>query len=134
MNVVYLQILMQLNKTKTHKCSQLQIVCDLIWLTLPSEPSLFFSVSMCMRETHILLQLWLEENAFLLLFSLILISFSPCSLLNISVSLSLSWRSRAAQSSLLCGAVFGIQTAQSHNDSSEPAFNDSLNNMIRFQL
>lgn len=94
-----------------------------------------FSVSMCVRETHILLQLWLEENTFLLLFSLILsISFSPHSLLNISVSLSLSWKSRAAQSSLLCGAVFGKQTAQSYNDSSEPAFNDSLYIMIQFQL
>ncbi len=57
-----------------------------------------------MSKTRILLQLWLEENAFLLLFPLILISFSPHSLLNISVSLSLSWRS--TKQSIVWGSIW----------------------------
>lgn len=56
-----MQNLMQLNKTKTHKWSQLQAVCDLIWLTLSH-------VYLCVRETHFLLQLRVEENTCLLLF------------------------------------------------------------------
>lgn len=67
-----------------------------------------FSVSMCVRETHILLQLWLEENTFLLLFSLILsISFSPSlSTQHFCLSLFILEEQSSTKQSIVWGSIW----------------------------